>query len=229
MKPVEETVSEPDYISAFMSERPVVPERAVLLVIDMQYATGHRTGALARRMEAEGSWETVRWRFERIHDLLIPNAQKLLTAFRAAGRRIAFVTLGCALADYSDAPPHMVKLLSTNGSRIGAREHGIIEELFPRPGEAVVNKTTIGAFASTGLDSLLRAWACDQIYALGVSTNMCVETTAREAADRGYLVTLVEDACATTSASLHEATLRNFQRLFGRVRSTAEVLSELEG
>jgi nicotinamidase-related amidase len=58
---------------------------------------------------------------------------------------------------------------------------------------------------------------------------MCVETTAREAADRGYLVTLVEDACATTSATLHEGTVRNFQRLFGRVRSTAEVLSELAG
>ncbi len=220
---------EPDYIAAFMTERPVEPDKAVLLVIDMQYATGHRTGALARRMEAEGTWETVRWRFERIHDHLIPNAQKLLADFRAAGRRIAFVTLGCALEDYSDAPPHMAKLLSTNGSRIGSREHAIIEELSPRPGEAVINKTTIGAFASTGVDSLLRAWGCEQIYALGVSTNMCVETTAREAADRGYLVTLVEDACATTSAALHEGTLRNFQRLFGRVRSTAEVLAELGG
>ncbi len=220
---------EPDYIAALMTERPVAPDKAVLLIVDMQYATGHRTGALARRMEAEGTWETVQWRFERIHDLVIPNAQKLLAAFRAAGRRIAFVTLGCALEDYSDAPPHMVKLLSTNGSRIGAREHAIIQELAPWPGEAVINKTTIGAFASTGIDSLLRAWACEQIYALGVSTNMCVETTAREAADRGYVVTLVEDACATTSAALHEGTLRNFQRLFGRVRSTAQVLSELGG
>ncbi len=220
---------ESDYIAAFMTERPVEPDKAVLLVIDMQYATGHRTGALARRMEAEGTWETVRWRFERIHDHLIPNAQKLLADFRAAGRRIAFVTLGCALEDYSDAPPHMAKLLSTNGSRIGGREHAIIQELSPLPGEAVINKTTIGAFASTGIDSLLRAWGCEQIYALGVSTNMCVETTAREAADRGYLVTLVDDACATTSAALHEGTLRNFQRLFGRVRSTAQVLSELGG
>ncbi len=220
---------EPDYIAAFMSERPITPDKAILLVVDMQYATGHRTGALARRMEAEGTWETVRWRFERIHDLLIPNAQKLLSHFRAAGRRVIFITLGCVLEDYSDAPPHMVKLLSTNGSRIGSPEHAIIKELAPLPGEPVINKTTIGAFASTGVDSLLRAWGCDQIYALGVSTNMCVETTAREAADRGYLVTLVEDACATTSASLHEGTLRNFQRLFGRVRSTAEVLAELGG
>jgi nicotinamidase-related amidase len=56
---------------------------------------------------------------------------------------------------------------------------------------------------------------------------MCVETTAREAADRGYAVTLVEDACATTHADLHEGTIRNFARLFGRVRSTDEVIADL--
>jgi nicotinamidase-related amidase len=57
---------------------------------------------------------------------------------------------------------------------------------------------------------------------------MCVETTAREAADRGYLVTLVEDACGTTHEDLHLVTMRNFQRLFGRVSSTQHVLNELE-
>lgn len=220
---------EPDYISDLMTDRPIAPDKAALVLIDMQYGTGHRTGALARRMEADGTWATVRWRFERIHDVLIPNAQKLLANFRAARRRIVYVTLGCALPDYSDAPPHMVKLLSTNGSLIGSHEHAVIEELAPQPGEAVINKTTIGAFASTGIDSLLRAWGCEQIYILGVSTNMCVETTAREAADRGYLVTLIEDACSTTSPTLHESTIGNFQRLFGRVRSTEQVLSELSG
>ena len=50
---------------------------------------------------------------------------------------------------------------------------------------------------------------------------------AREAADRGYGVTLVEDACGTTHEDLHHNTMRNFQRLFGRVRSTAESLAEL--
>ncbi len=218
---------EQDYIAAFMAERAIEPDKTALVIIDMQYATGHRTGALARRMEAEGTWSTVAWRFDRIHNLVIPNAQKLLERFRARRRRIAYVTLGCALADYSDAPPHMVKLLSANGSLVGSRQHAIVEELAPAPGDALVNKTTIGAFASSGIDSLLRAWGVQQIYMLGVSTNMCVETTAREAADRGYLVTLVEDACATTSPTLHDATLRNFQRLFGRVRSTEAVLLEI--
>jgi len=56
---------------------------------------------------------------------------------------------------------------------------------------------------------------------------MCVETTGREAADRGYLVSLMEDACGTTHHDLHQTTMRNFQRLFGRVCSTIEAFSEL--
>ena len=99
--------------------------------------------------------------------------------------------------------------------------------MHPRAGEHVLRKTTIGAFASTHIDSLLRALGCEQLYLCGISTNMCVETTAREAADRGYLVTLVEDACGTTHEDLHQVTMRNFQRLFGRVTSTAAALDEL--
>jgi len=110
---------------------------------------------------------------------------------------------------------------------VGSREHEILDELKPAPGEHVLRKTTIGAFASTNIDSLLRALGCEQLYLTGVSTNMCVETTAREAADRGYLVTLVEDACGTTHEDLHQVTMRNFQRLFGRVRATDAALDEL--
>ena len=86
----------------------------------------------------------------------------------------------------------------------------------------------VGAFASTGIDSLLRGMGVDHLAITGISTNMCVESTAREAADRGYRVTLVEDACATTHRDLHDATMRNFSRLFGRVRITADVLAEVK-
>jgi nicotinamidase-related amidase len=112
-------------------------------------------------------------------------------------------------------------------NHLGSREHEIIDALKPLPGEHLLRKTSIGAFASTHIDSLLRALGAEQLWLCGVSTNMCVETTAREAADRGYLVTLVEDACGTTHEELHQVTMRNFQRLFGRVRSTAQSLEEL--
>ena len=215
-----------DYIRAYMSEREVDLSRAALVVIDMQYATGSRQGALARKLQAEGS--TVGdYRFDRIEQSVLPNTLLLREAFTRLARPVLHVTIGAAHADALDAPIHMRKLFVEFRNFLGSREHEILDELKPLPGEHVLRKTTIGAFASTNIDSLLRALQCEQLYLTGVSTNMCVETTAREAADRGYLVTLVEDACGTTHEDLHQATMRNFQRLFGRVRSTAQSLDEL--
>lgn len=218
----------PDYIRAYMPERPVLPARAALIIIDMQYATGSRQGALARKLQAEGS-HSGDYRFDRIERSVLPNTLRLREQFRRLERPVVHVTVGAALPDASDAPVHMRKLFVEFRNHVGSREHEIVDELKPLPGEHVLRKTTIGAFASTGIDSLLRNLGCEQLYLGGVSTNMCVETTAREAADRGYLVTLVEDACGTTHEDLHLVTMRNFQRLFGRVRSTAESLAEMEG
>ena len=216
-----------DYIKAYLAERTVDAQRAALVIIDMQYATGSRQGALARKLQAEGS-SVGDYRFDRIERFVLPNTLRLRDHFSRLGRPVLHVTVGAALPDASDAPLHMRKLFVEFKNHLGSREHEIVDELKPRPGEHVLRKTTIGAFASTNIDSLLRALGCEQIYMTGVSTNMCVETTAREAADRGYGVTLVEDACGTTHEDLHHNTMRNFQRLFGRVRSTAESLTELE-
>ena len=215
-----------DYIRDYMAERPVDPARSALVIIDMQYATGSRQGALARKLAEQGS-SVGDYRFDRIERFVLPHTLLLRERFRAAGRPVLHVTIGAALPDASDAPPHMRKLFVEFQNHIGSRQHEILDELKPLPGEHVLRKTSIGAFASTGIDSLLRALNCEQLYLCGVSTNMCVETTAREAADRGYAVTLVEDACGTTHEDLHQVTMRNFQRLFGRVRSSAQCLAEL--
>lgn len=216
----------PDYIRAYMAERPVDAARAALVMIDMQYATGSRQGALARKLQAEGS-HVGDYRFDRIERSVMPNTLRLRAHFTKLQRPVLHVTIGAARPDALDAPVHMRKLFVEFENHVGSRQHEIVDELKPLPGEHVLRKTTIGAFASTGIDSLLRALGCEQIYLTGVSTNMCVETTAREAADRGYLVTLVEDACGTTHEDLHQATMRNFQRLFGRVCSCDDALREL--
>jgi len=216
-----------DYIRAYMTERPIDLSRAALVMIDMQYATGSRQGALARKLQAEGS-RVGDYRFARIEQQVLPNTLRLRTHFSQLGRPVLHVTIGAAHADALDAPLHMRRLFNEFQNFVGSREHEILDELKPLPGEHVLRKTTIGAFASTNIDSLLRALGCEQLYLTGVSTNMCVETTAREAADRGYGVTLVEDACGTTHEDLHQVTMRNFQRLFGRVRSCEEALAELQ-
>ncbi len=215
-----------DYIRAYMPERHPDAARAALVIVDMQHATGSRTGALGRRLQAEGS-SLGDNRFDRIERVALPNLARLLAHFRLIDRPVVHVTMGCALPDAADAPAHMRRLFIECHNHLGSPEHAILDPLKPLPGEHVVRKTTIGAFASTGIDALLRALGVEQLWMGGVSTNMCVETTAREAADRGYLVTLVEDGCATTHDDLHQGTMRNFQRLFGRVRSTGDSLREL--
>jgi nicotinamidase-related amidase len=209
-----------------MTERPVDPSKAALVIVDMQNATGSRQGALARKLQAEGS-RVGDYRFDRIERLVLPHTLRLREHFHGLQRPVLHVTIGAALPDASDAPVHMRKLFVEFNNHLGSREHEIVDELKPLSGEHVLRKTTIGAFASTNIDSLLRALGAEQLWMCGVSTNMCVETTAREAADRGYLVTLVEDACGTTHEDLHQVTMRNFQRLFGRVRSTGQSLQEL--
>ena len=189
-------IDESDYIKAFMDDRPVDFARAALIVVDMQYATGDRNGALGRRMKAAGS-NVAAYRFGRIENLVVPNIKRLLNGFRGAGGEVIYLTVGAAKADCSDAPPHMKKMFRELDNFEGSPDHEIIDALKPQTGERVLNKTSIGAFASTGLDHLLRSLGKDQLYLTGVSTNMCVETTAREAADRGYGVTLLEDACGT--------------------------------
>lgn len=216
-----------DYIRDYMNEPEIDVRSAALVIIDMQYATGSRQGALSRTLQAKGS-NVGDYRFARIESTVLPNIMALRSHFHRLNRPVLHVTLGSALPDASDAPRHMRKLLASCHNHVGSREHEILDELKPIAGEHVLRKTTVGAFASTAIDSLLRGLGVDQLYMVGVSTNMCVETTAREAADRGYQVTLVEDACATTFEELHLVTLRNFQRLFGRVTSTQQTCDELK-
>ena len=217
-----------DYVQDFMTERPVEPARSALVIVDMQYATGHRTGGLATKMAAEGSTVTD-WRFARIHEKVIPNTQALIAATRAGGGRVIYITVGAGKPDCADAPIHMRKFFQSFENYEGSRNHEIVDELRPAPEDYILRKTTIGAFASTGLDHLLRSLDCEHLFMVGVSTNMCVETTAREAADRGYAVTMVEDACATTHRELHEGTMRNFARFFGKVRTTQDCVALLGG
>ena len=109
----------------------------------------------------------------------------------------------------------------------GQPEHEIVAELAPQAGELVVNKTTQGAFRSTGLDSHLKAMGIRTVVCVGVSTNNCVAMTAMEACDSQYGVVLVSDGTGTDSEAMQEATLTMLQRLWSRVMTTDEVINEL--
>ena len=109
----------------------------------------------------------------------------------------------------------------------GSFEHEILEELVPRDNELVIDKNASSAFNGTGIDQLLRNLNLETLVIAGMATDMCVETTARDAADRGYNVIVVEDAVATFFPDHNRAALSALARVYAKVWSTDRVLSEL--
>ena len=140
---------------------------------------------------------------------------------------VIFITLGSEKGDFSDMPLHALPLARATQNYLGSKTHEILEDLYPLEGEIVINKTTFSAFASSEIDRILKKMDIAYVLCCGVSTNTCVESTARDAADYGYRCLIVEDACSAAAKKYHQASLENFARLFGRVSSTDEVIEEL--
>jgi len=217
-----------DYAFQFNPGFSLDPDRVALVVVDMQYASASRLEGLGRALKERGQEELAAHRFDRIERVVVPTIRRLLEGFRARGLRIVYLTVGSELPDFSDLLPHMRAFAEAVGNTRGRREHEILDELEPGAGEAVLNKTTMSAFHSSGFERLMRSWGVEQLLFTGVSTNSCVEGTARDAADRGYRCVLVEDGCGAASQRLHDATCENFRRLLGRVDQSDAVLAELD-
>lgn len=105
----------------------------------------------------------------------------------------------------------------------------IIEEIYPEPGDPIVDKFGYGAFHNTNLEDLLEARHVESVLVTGTVTQICVEETARESFKRGYRTTIVSDAVSSYMPDLHAAVLKNFALKFGWVSTAAEVIRGLGG
>lgn len=216
-----------DYVSVYTRDVALDPARTCLVVVDLMYATGTRTTGLGQLLADQGRLHEAEYRFDRIERLVVPNTLRLLAFAREHGMRRVFLTYGSEVEDYSDLGPQMLDLCRATSNRVGLREHELLDVLERRPDERVVNKITPSAFTSSPLELILHTYGVDDLLFTGVSTNMCVEGTVRDAADRGFGCVLVEDACGADSQAYHDASLVVLQRLYAHVRSTDAVLAGL--
>ena len=103
--------------------------------------------------------------------------------------------------------------------------NGDFYQVRPRPDEAIVTKHRYGAFEGTDLDLVLRSRRIRTVIMTGVATNVCVETTARQAFLKDYYVVFSSDCTATYSQAEHEASLRNIDDFFGQVATSDAIVT----
>lgn len=144
----------------------------------------------------------------RLRGSVIPNQVRLLAAARAAGIAVLHTIIEALREDCRDVSlDHRLSgLLVPKGHPLAPP----IDELTPQRNEIVLPKTSSGVFNSTAIDYVLRNMGIARLIVAGVVTDQCVDMAVRDAADRGYLVAVPQDACATYSAERHEAALRAF-------------------
>ncbi|HTB75339.1 MAG TPA: isochorismatase family cysteine hydrolase [Polyangiaceae bacterium] len=183
---------------------PGAPTRTALLMIDFQ-----------RDFCAEGGYSDRFAGLEWVKPILTP-ARRLLEAARRAGHLIVHTREGYA-SDLSDCSPAKLERSRKAGAEIGSRGpmgrflirgergHEIIDALAPLPGEIVIDKTTYGAFCGTNCERILRARGVDTLVFAGVTADVCVHTTLREAYDRWFSCHYVKDAISCFDSEIRRA------------------------
>ncbi|MBP5969740.1 MULTISPECIES: cysteine hydrolase family protein [Pseudomonas] len=198
---------------------PFVTDHTALLLVDMQRAwldpqfDPHLT-------EPDGEYFR-----SRVRTQVVPNQQRLLNGFRAAQQNVLHTVIESLTADGRDRSLDH-KLSNLNVPK-GSPQAQIIAELTPAENEIYLPKTSSGVFNSTNIDYVLRNLATRHLIIAGIVTDQCVDMAVRDAADRGYLVTLVEDACATHTAERHQACL-NAIKGYCWITDTDTVLGRLQ-
>jgi nicotinamidase-related amidase len=204
------------------------PAQTALVVVDLQVDFLAEDGYFARKGYDPAPLRAV-----------IPTVKAVVDAARAAGCRIIWTRQGYR-ADMGDVSAYdrwraaragiMLEPGATGALVRGGPGFEIVPELTPVAGDLVVDKTANNAFCETDLDMVLRAQGITHLMFAGCTTDVCVHSTLREAADRKYQCLLIEDACASGDAYAHAAAVHMVtveDGIFGVVSDSAAVIAGL--
>lgn len=206
-----------------------VPSKCALLIIDMQRDF----------LEPGGFGDMLGNDVSQLRRTIEPN-QKLLAAWRSAGLQVLHTREGHR-PDLADLPP--AKKVRGKGSKTigdvgpmgrilvrGEAGHDIIPELYPLPSEPVIDKPGKGAFFATDLHAILQNLGIQQLVVTGVTTEVCVNTTVREANDRGYECLVPADCVGSYFPEFQEMGLKMIKAqggIFGWVSDSDKIISAL--
>jgi nicotinamidase-related amidase len=217
-------------ISAEPGPIAIDPSKTAVVMIDMQRDF----------LEPGGFGETLGNDVSKLTPTIAPS-KALLAGARRYGVLVIHTREGHR-PDMADAPPAKIER-GAPSMRIGdvgpmgrilirgEKGHDIIDALAPMPGEPVIDKPGKGAFFATDLGAILQNNGIENLIVGGVTTEVCVHTTVREANDRGYRCIVAGDCCGSYFPEFHEVALRMVKAqggIFGWVSDSKKILSALE-
>lgn len=191
------------------------PAHTAVLVIDMQHDFCAEDGYVERVVGRSTA---------ACRDLVAP-----LSAFLASARAVGVPVIWVrAIYDPERLPPGIRAKQLQNGPQVCCGTGSAGAEFFgvaPTEGELVADKHSYSAFVGTELGDRLRAMGLRSLVFTGVQTNVCVETSLRDAVCEGFYAAIASDCVASHAPALHDATLANVGALFGDVLPAAEMIS----
>jgi nicotinamidase-related amidase len=216
-----------------IDEWEIEAEATALLLVGLQVAQLDPERGLGRRLRSQPARQT--YYYGRLRDTVLPNVARLQAFFRQHGRQLIYTRLGLLTADGRDLAPWSWQAAAQRAAPADAPpryppdapERELWPALAPRPDELVLDTLTLSPFNSTSLDQYLRNMSVENLLVAGVLTDAAVETTARDAGDRGYNAIAVEDACAALAPEHHTAALDSASWYV--VKTTDEVLEQVGG
>lgn len=202
------------------------PERTALIIIDMQRDFCDPQGYLQARGDDISATRAIIPQICRVRDAAIQAGMMII--YTREGHRPNLVDLPETKRRKTARAGAAIGSLGALGRLLIRGEPGwdFVAELKPRPQDTVIDKPGTGAFRSTDLHHVLTACRIDNLVLVGVTTAVCITTTAREASDFGYGVLVLSDCCAEPNPENHEMALKLLQ-IEGGYIATVSTADEL--
>ncbi len=198
-------------------EQKIDINNTALLIIDLQKGE-YNPGLIREKPQDNYMWD-------RIQNVVLPNGKKIIEKCRQNKIEVIFTVIESYTKDGRDRGiDYKISGIFCPKNSEGAE---VIDEIKPLDNEIVIPKTSSSVFNSTNIEYVLRNLSIQYLMIFGIVTDQCVETAVRDGCDKGFLITLIEDACATHTQERHDNSLKGVKG-YCRIRKTKDILEEIK-
>jgi len=197
-------------------EQKIDKNSTALLIIDLQKSE-YNSKLIKKNPHDEYMWD-------RIKNIVLPNGKKIIEKCRKNKIEVIYTVIESYTKDGRDRGiDYKISGIFCAKNSEGAQ---VLNELKPLDKEIIIPKTSSSVFNSTNMEYVLRNLSIQYLMIFGIVTDQCVETAVRDGCDKGFLITLIEDACATHSQERHDNSLKSIKG-YCRIRKTNDIVKEI--